>query len=98
MIDIINGLGRFINDTTKAIMGTPTRQVIRPPPQSIKPANAPKAPCTNCGPNGQVAKPNNGVIFNAEKQNTSAMRRITPELEVNLRNTPYMNTSGLKFN
>jgi len=95
MIDIINGIGRFINDTTKAIMGTQNKQVIRPPPQSIKPANV---PCTNCGPNGQVAKPNNGIIFNAEKQNTSAIRRITPELEVNLRNTPYTNTSGLKFN
>jgi len=95
MIDIINGLGRFINDTTKAIMGTPTRQVIRPPPQSMKPANV---PCTNCGPNGQVVKPNNGIVFNAEKQNTSAIRRITPELEVNLRNTPYTNTSGLIFN
>ena len=95
MIDIINGLGRFINDATKTIMGTPTRQVIRPPPQSIRPANV---PCTNCGKNGQASQPNNGVVFNAEKQNTSAMRRITPELEVNLRNTPYSNTSGLKFN
>ncbi len=98
MIDIINGIGRFINDATKMIMGTPTRQVIMSPPQPIKPANVPNPPCTNCGSKGQASQPNNGVVFNAEKQNTSAMRRVNPELEVNLRNTPYTNTSGLKFN
>ena len=95
MIDIINGIGRFINDATKMIMGTPPRTIINSLPQPIKPADV---PCTNCGKNGQVPQPNNGITFNAEKQNTSAMRRINPELEVNLRNTPYKNTTGINFN
>ncbi len=103
MIDIVNGIGRFINDTTRAIMGSPQPPVQR---QVVRPTST---PCTTCGQNGinkqtpqppqqNVPQNNNGVIFNAEKQNTSASRRTTPELEVNLRNTPYKNTTGMKFN
>lgn len=103
MIDIVNGIGRFINDTTRAIMGSPQPS---PQPSPIIIPNG--TPCTTCGKNGitQPTQPipqnnqpnNNGIVFNTEKQNTSATRRITPELEVNLRNTPYTNTSGMKFN
>lgn len=88
MIDLI---GRLINDTTKFIMGTPNTSLnMRLQPQ--------KTPCINCGQNTLTNQQNNGIVFNAEKSNTSALRRINPELEVNLRDTPYTNTTGLKFN
>lgn len=39
-----------------------------------------------------------GVLFNAEKSNTAAVRRLNPEFEKNLRNHPYKNTTGVTFN
>lgn len=94
MIDIVNGIGSFINGATKVIMGVPNQPL--PPQQIIKLNNV---PCTNCGQNTSANQPNNnGIIFNADKSNTSARGRINPELELNLRNTPYTNTTGVKFN
>lgn len=98
MIDIINGLGRLINDTTR-MMYNPNQYQIN----YEQPTNLNHTPCTNCG-NGmsaQIQQDNpNPVIFNAEKQISAPSYRKTGEVisEPNMRDIPYSNVSGLKFN
>lgn len=96
MIDIVNGIGRFINDTTKSIMGMQNRQTI----QGVQiPRSTPS--CTNCGNSNGIPLNQNGmVVFNTEQQVSSPNRRQAGQSipEPNLRNIPYTNNTGLKFN
>lgn len=119
MIDIFNGIGKFINDTTRGLMGAPNPQNMNQtrPQSQVHPQNA---PCTTCAQKAEMARqpqmqqaqqmqqqmqqmPNtnpNQVVFNTEKQATVLNQRQAgqPIPEPNLRNVPYTNTSGMKFN
>lgn len=100
MIDIIGGIGKFINDATKSVMGAPNGYKVQARlnhPLTLT-TEVKNVPCTNCGNGESVPQPNNNIVFNSEKQNTSAIKRINPELDINLSDKPYVDTSGLKFN
>jgi hypothetical protein len=100
---IIDGIGHFINDTTRSVMGVSDYNVL---PQSQQPENVTRS-CNGCNSHAQqdkdIPNPDSNITFNSERNVSSLEYRkkeqvIDNQIGIDTNINTNMNNIILKFN